>query len=588
MTIPVVWVSYHEPEIIARGYWDQGFLERLFDRRLWNPSCGVTFNHHVGFDAVPPDHDGAVVIVPAQHHAMPIDVARLNVDISRFEWCVVILTGDECSLFPWQALCHPNMRLWIMTPRPYLHEESDARFIGEGWHVDTPDVLRAHEAEAMAKEITWFFAGQITHRQRRECARALRALHPVIRGALFETPGFLQGLDQHDYLAAMASAKIAPCPSGPCTPDSFRLYEALEAGVLPLADATTPEGWPGYWPQLVGSEHPFPLVDDWADVGPIMHRALADWPRNVNRASAWWQQRKRDMAWWLENDIAAVSGKRPEPQDVSDLVTIVISTSPIPSHPTTAVIEETVASIRAQPDLAGAEIIIACDGVRPEQEHRAEAYGEYVRRLLWLTNHRWHNVVPMVAEEWLHQANLTRRALELVRTALVLFVEHDTPLCGPIPWGELVDQVQAGKLNLVRLHHEAGVLDEHRHLMVDSDASWGDCPVPVLRTMQWSQRPHLARADWYRSLLGRYFGADARTMIEDCMHGVVDHAWRTRRERGWEEWRLAIYAPPGDMKRSLHTDGRAGDDKGEMVYAYDSEVPEGAPWPTSQRVVEPA
>jgi hypothetical protein len=58
--------------------------------------------------------------------------------------------------------------------------------------------------------------------------------------------------------------------------------------------------------------------------------------------------------------------------------------------------------------LPDSEIIITVDGVRPEQEHYREAYDEYTKRLLWLANNQWHNVLPMVFEEHQHQARMAR------------------------------------------------------------------------------------------------------------------------------------------------------------------------------------
>jgi hypothetical protein len=34
---------------------------------------------------------------------------------------------------------------------------------------------------------------------------------------------------------------------------------------------------------------------------------------------------------------------------------------------------------------------------------------------------------------------------------------------------------------------------------------------------------------------------------------------------GWYNWRLWIYTPEGNIKRSYHLDGRGGDPKFEMV-----------------------
>lgn len=601
MTIPVVWLSYHA-DTPARGYWDQALLEALFDRRLWRPVNGHTYAHHEGIASLPPG-SGAVVVVPAQHHVN--DVERLNVvELAALPWVVLVLAGDECSLFPWRQLRHPNLRLWVMTPRPHEHEGA-GRFIGEGWPPGAPETLAwcedvvstdAEYGVPQTPAVDWFFAGQVTHDRRRSCVDALRTI-PHHHWQLVETSGFTEGMNRAEYLAAMASAKVIPCPSGACTPDSFRLYEALEAGCLPLADATTSDGWPGYWPFLCAGEPPFPVVEDWAQLPGIMAEALAGWPANANRASAWWQQEKRRLAYAMDEDVTALGGRTPRrddhwagwrstaPSDApADRITVLVSTSPIPAHPSTAIIEETIASIRDQPDLAGAEVIVMVDGVRPEQEHRRAAYDEYVRRLLLLTN-RWPNVVPYLAPGHLHQALLTRGALGLVRTACVLFVEHDTPLEGDTPWHALERVIAGGEANVVRLHHESTVLDEHRHLMLDEGPRYVEA-VPLMRTAQWSQRPHLALTNFYRQTLLRYFGRDSRTMIEDVMHGVVATTWREQGFPGWEQFRVWLYAPPGNMRRSRDLNGRGTDPKYPMNYAYDGAPPPGAPYPTALRVPE--
>jgi hypothetical protein len=60
-------------------------------------------------------------------------------------------------------------------------------------------------------------------------------------GTFIPTKGFTQG-DPHDlYYRQMADAKVAPAPSGPETPDSFRLFEALESGCVPIADTRVPK-----------------------------------------------------------------------------------------------------------------------------------------------------------------------------------------------------------------------------------------------------------------------------------------------------------------------------------------------------------
>jgi hypothetical protein len=540
-TLPLVDVYW----LHGSGWWDQGLIERLLDDRLWITPGGYLFVHHHDEE---PTGGAAVLIVPGRYMAVA-DVQRI---LDRLSAAIVVVTSDEESTFSWWELRHPRMRLWVQT----ADRDGDFQPIGEGFAHDTPDELAALYTLAPPKPYPWVFAGQVTHERRQEAVAALRAMGD---GVLHETSSFLaaDGLDRTTYLASLAQAKLAPCPSGPETPDTFRGWEALEAGSLPILDNRTPrDDRPGYWQRLIG-DAPVPRIDNWSTLPDLTRRLLADWPANSNRAQAWWQRWKRQLAWRMQDDLATVLGSHGSLADLRDLVTVVMPTSPIPSHPAIDVIAETIDSVRRH--LPTAELLILSDGVRAEQQHLAEAYEEYRRQLLWASAHRWRNVLPVLFDQHLHQAGITRQGLDLVRTPLILFVEHDTPLTDhELPWDGLARAVLGGVANLVRFHHEAHVLDDHQYLMLDARPIEVE-GVPMLRTIQWSQRPHLASTEFYRSLLGRFFPPSARTMIEDRMHSVAQQG-------DWSATKLWLYAPPGDMKRSLHLDGRGGEPKFDMVY----------------------
>lgn len=240
-----------------------------------------------------------------------------------------------------------------------------------------------------------------------------------------------------------------------------------------------------------------------------------------------------------------------------EAITVIIPTSPVPGHPSTAIIEETLATIRVH--LPTADVLIGCDGVREEQEDRRADYTEYLRRLVWLCANEWERVTPVLEDGHVHQSGLLRRLLPRVRTDLLLFAEHDTPLTPDceIPFDALAEAIRNGDVNLVRLHHEAHVhWAEHGHLHVDSEPS-ELAGVPMVRTMQWSQRPHLASVAFYRHLLAAYFAPDARTMIEDRMYGVLCEALDVDGAMSWALFRTAIFHPPGgNVKRSYHLDAR--------------------------------
>ena len=499
----------------------------------------------------PPAETGAVVVCPARYYTPE----QVNDLIAPLPWCVLILTSDEESTFDANAVTHPNVRLWVMTPRPDRTYPDGTRFLGEGFNAATRPTLAGIGNRDRTTDV--YLAGQNTHTRRHELFKTLTGSQRGWSRDVTATPGFMQGFDRTEYLTRMASAKVAPCPSGPATPDSFRLYEALEAGCVPLADMTAPGAYPerGYWDMVLPGA-PFEQVAYWHEAEKYIAAALHGWPRKAAECQAWWVRHKRRMALDLLDDVAEVSGLPAPTRGVDDTVTVLMPTSPIPSHPSLDIISETVASVRDR--LPGAEILIMADGVAEHLAPRTRDYHEYLRRLAWECNHVWSGVTPFLFDTHTHQVGMTRRTLDEVRTPLVLFVEHDTPLVGDVDWVGCARAVLSGATNLIRFHHEANVLEPHRHLMVD------DVPrlvegVPLLRTVQWSQRPHLAATGVYRTWLDARWWRDSDGMIEDRMFGVVENDWLQHHDPG--RFRLTMYAPEGDIKRSTHLDGRGTDPK---------------------------
>lgn len=552
--IPVLWCSKHEG-ILARGYADQGLLEGILDRSVWCPQDAVEFDHQEVRDDFP-DVEGAVVIINARTHANERDVQWLLDQLDRLAWSVVLLCGDEEWVFPWRRIKQtPRQRVWVMQARP--EHQGLSGFLPGGWYPQTPELLADHQNSV--RDLDWFFGGQITHHRRHACAEVLRTLPD---GVLVETKSYLEeGIPKADYFEMMTQAVVIPCPSGPYSVDCARAFEALEAGCIPVADTVTAHGDTfDYWTLLFGEEPPFPRITDWSTFPDVLAELLNGWQHRSIQTFAWWQQKKRQLARKLEADIRYASGTSVLPETPDDLITVVVTTSPVPSHPSTDHIEQTIASIRES--LPTAEIVVVADGVRPEQADRTEAYETYLSRLLWLCNFQWSNVVPVVLPEWGHQANATRAAMQFVDTPLLLFIEHDTPLVGDIPWAGLCDAVQEGTANAIRLHQDVEIHPDHERVMLDDEPK-NIGGVPLRRTAAWWQRPHLASTAFYRRILER-FPASSRTMIEDVLYGVVWSDWEDYGEVGWDQWRIWIYQPDGDMRRSGHLDSRGEDEKFEM------------------------
>lgn len=239
-----------------------------------------------------------------------------------------------------------------------------------------------------------------------------------------------------------------------------------------------------------------------------------------------------------------------------ETITVLISSSPIPSHPSCQIIQETIDSVRYH--LPDSKIIVMLDGVRPEQEESRGRYSGYIVNLVAkVMNGRDREITLWPFVEFIHQAGMTMKALTEVRTPFVLFVEHDTPLVDKrIDWPMLQDVLNTGASNHIRLHYDEQIHPDHKHMTM------GYLNPNLIKTIQWHQRPHLSLTAWYKQVLAANFTEASRTWIEDKVYSPVSCS-------EWKEYRLTIYDPEGtgkNMKRSRDLNGRAGDKKYDPLF----------------------
>lgn len=519
MDLNVIYLSVKE-ETPPNDYWDMGFLNEYLFNQFKHQKYEVAI--------IPADIHGAVVVIPAR--AQGDSVEKINTELAKLAWCIVILTGDEEHVFPWRDLVHPRMLVWIMSPKQGTHDDAAFR-IGSGYRSDAPSILK--KAGLRNRDIDWFFSGQVTHDARIQCVKALKE---IPNGILIETHGFGQGVEYKEYLESMARSKFVACPSGPVSPDNFRLYEALEAGCIPIADGGD------YWSYLFGEPVPFPVLTDWSKLPELLPGLLNNYQPLANRVFAWWQLYKRRVADRLEAQVKSCDGVI---ERVTDDMTVLIPTTHMPSNPSNEVIDKTIDSVREQ--VPNSEIIVMIDGLRPEVSEFLPDYNEAIRRLLHDIKYKYKHTIPLYFDQYSHQSLMTKKALKIITTPLLLFVEHDTPIVRDIDWKGIKEVVRSNYAYQIRLSHEGRILPEHEYLMLDPVAELVH-GVPLIRTKQWSQRPHVSTTDFYRYILDKYHDDQPR-FIEHVMYGILLHG-------DWSEFRTHIYAPPGDIQRTIHLDGK--------------------------------
>ena len=305
--VPVIWMFGN------RGDRAHGLLQHAFDNKLWPTK--LQFAHHTNHTDQSLDGKRAIVVVSGGVQRDYIGEVAAMLD--RLEQSLVMVTADEESQFKWETLQKKGREFWWQMP--YGERAGHAeRLLPIGWADDARVLLRDQMPECPPQKRNWFwnFCGQMQHGIRRQCVEVL-GNRVKDGGRLSITPGFHQGYSKSEYLSFMLNSHIAVCPAGTYTTDCFRIWEALEAGCLPVVDKRAPRQLRDYdyWKELLGDNPPFPVVSDWKEFNGIAEaykKNPVQLQRDTNRAGMWWLQYKRQLVWDLEMSVARLVGKPPQ------------------------------------------------------------------------------------------------------------------------------------------------------------------------------------------------------------------------------------------------------------------------------------
>ena len=261
-------------EDCAADKWDYGLLKEIFD------------NHNIEQIKVNslPITDRAFVVIPGpQNIGHEKHISKELKNISRL---VLFITGDEEGVFDIDRIDHPNAEIWIQYPHK-KHEAYNKLPVG------VPQHLKNNLPNYKIKTYDLFFAGQITHQRRQQLAEAIA----LVNNALYKpTDGFARGDKPIYYYDNLASSKIAACPAGAVSIDSFRLYEAIEMMSLPIVDFIDSSGLEDdFYQRLFNEVVPFYKTKDWNELSNINLKLLEAYPNNMHTVVCWWIKYKRDF-----------------------------------------------------------------------------------------------------------------------------------------------------------------------------------------------------------------------------------------------------------------------------------------------------
>jgi hypothetical protein len=182
----------------------------------------------------------------------------------------------------------------------FLAEWSRIQFVPLGYKAGFTAATCVPKA-ADERKYLWSFAGDAKKITR---TMMLDAMGAVTGGHTHLTEGFgtADALTTEAYRALLDDTVVVPCPGGWSNLETFRVYEALEAGCIPIVEKR-----PGfdYFTALLGT-HPIPTVTHWMEGAALVRRLQAENTLEDLRktCAAWWAAYKPALAAQVRGFVA--------------------------------------------------------------------------------------------------------------------------------------------------------------------------------------------------------------------------------------------------------------------------------------------
>lgn len=205
-----------------RGSWDHGLLMSIFGAH------SDVFSQHNTKES--PVFERAIIIVAGKPEVEP-----LYKYLGQFKSGLVILTSEEDSFFDWKAAIPAHLEIWTQYYSANKSEIKERVLLG------APNRLAQYNINShLPKKYLWSFVGQVQNPFRQACVDVLKDIPNGFLHVADSFGGIENGIEYQEYLDIMCQSVFVICPAGSMCVDSFRLYEAIECGAIPITNARAP------------------------------------------------------------------------------------------------------------------------------------------------------------------------------------------------------------------------------------------------------------------------------------------------------------------------------------------------------------
>jgi hypothetical protein len=255
----------------------------------------------------------------------------------------------------------------------------------------------------------------------------------------------------------------------------------------------------------------------------------------------------------LEADVFFFNGKTYDDDSVSHLITVITSTSPIPSMPSTEYLYEAQKSLFQVPALAKCKKIVVFDGLKDRR--LLKQYNEYKKNVERLVKEDLYfaNTTLIFCLKWGHLTGTIREAIRHVTTPYLFIHQHDLVLLRSFDLNGVVASMEANpRIKYVYLGRRPNTVDDFYHAPVDEGVE-GISFIPLCQSSGWSDQCHITSVDYYKNFVLPRCGA---TFMESVLHPALKEAIRSFGMEGREAFGTFLYGKLMDGPYILHTDGR--------------------------------
>lgn len=277
--IPLVW------QCDRKGFWEEDWLRDILQGvELVNVDDGK-YEQFI---------DNSIVVFSSYHNAAGCTQYFEEMHRRGYTFGIINLSDEigwgPSTFYPYAAFVFRNY--W----RSDFNDQKNVVTIPLGYGARFWEGGKQEPVPASDRQYVWSFTGKMHAGQstRQAMISALEKVSPYFFHETYDwgrnDPRSLTALQ---YRELMLQTIFVPSPGGWVNMDSFRVYEALECGCIPIVETLPRDYFGNFLPN-----HPFLTVTSWDEAPALIQSYLAD-PQALEQKRlecyAWWNEYKQDL-----------------------------------------------------------------------------------------------------------------------------------------------------------------------------------------------------------------------------------------------------------------------------------------------------